>query len=91
MIDGCIFLSKNGLAAYIISPAKTITLVVPSPTSSSYALDISNILLAAGCLTSISLRMACPSLDNTIPPIGSINIFNIDLGPKVLTTISAIA
>lgn len=81
----------NGLAAAIISPAMIITLVVPSPTSSSYALLISNILFAAGCFTSISRRIACPSLDNTIPPIGSINIFNIDLGPKVLTIISAIA
>jgi len=35
MILGCIFLSIKGLAAYIISPAIIITLVVPSPTSSS--------------------------------------------------------
>jgi len=35
MIEGWIFLSMNGLAAYIISPAMMMTLVVPSPTSSS--------------------------------------------------------
>lgn len=43
-------------------PARMITEVVPSPTSSSWALDSSIMLLAAGCLTSISRRMACPSL-----------------------------
>lgn len=75
----------------MISPAKTITLVVPSPTSSSYDLEISNIDFAAGWLTSISLKMACPSFDKTIPPIGSNNIFNIDLGPRVVTITSAIA
>ena len=41
MTLGCISLSMNGLAATIISPAKIMTLVVPSPTSSSYALDSS--------------------------------------------------
>ena len=43
-------------------PARMMTLVVPSPTSSSWALDSSIMLLAAGCLTSISRRIACPSL-----------------------------
>lgn len=38
-----------------------ITLVVPSPTSSSCVLDNSIIDLAAGCATSISRRIACPS------------------------------
>jgi hypothetical protein len=81
----------KGLAAIIISPDKIITDVVPSPTSSSYALLTSNILFAAGWVTSISLKIACPSLERTIPPIGSSNIFNIDLGPRVVKTTSAIA
>jgi hypothetical protein len=84
-------LSIKGYAALIISPAKTITLVVPSPTSSSYDLEISSMDFAAGWLTSISLKIACPSLDKTIPPIGSKSIFNIDLGPNVDTMTSAIA
>jgi len=81
----------NGLAHYITSPAKIITDVVPSPTSSSYVLEISIMFLAAGWLTSISLRIAFQSLVITIPPIGSINIFNIDLGPSVVVTILATA
>lgn len=44
-------LSINGLADTIISPAKIMTLVVPSPTSSSWALEISNMDFAAGWVT----------------------------------------
>jgi len=43
--------SINGRAATIISPVRIISLVVPSPTSSSYARLISNIDLAAGWVT----------------------------------------
>lgn len=38
-----------------------ITLVVPSPHSSSCVLESSIMFLAAGCATSISRRMALPS------------------------------
>lgn len=65
-----------------------ITEVVPSPTSSSWALDNSIILFAAGWLTSTSLKMQFPSLVMTIPPMGSNNIFNIALGPSVVLMIS---
>lgn len=68
-----------------------ITEVVPSPTSSSYALESSIMLFAVGWLASISLKIALPSFVITIPPIGSINIFSIDLGPKVEVTMSATA
>lgn len=89
ILVGWIPYSINGLAATISSPAKMITEVVPSPTSSSYALANSIILLAAGWLQSISLRIALPSFVITIPPIGSISILSIDLGPRVEVTISA--
>jgi len=46
-------LSKKDSTAPRTSPAKIITEVVPSPTSSSYALDNSIIDFAAGWLTSI--------------------------------------
>jgi hypothetical protein len=85
------FLSIKGLAHCMTSPARMITDVVPSPTSSSYVLDISIIFLAAGWLTSISLRIALPSLVITMPPMGSISIFNMDLGPRVVVTILATA
>jgi hypothetical protein len=39
-------------------------------------------LLAAGCATSISRRIAWPSLVRTMPPMGSSSIFNIALGPR---------
>lgn len=93
----------KGLAATIISPAITMTEVVPSPTSSSCAWEKSNLinkyltlansimLLAAGCYTSISRRIAFPSFVITIPPMGSRSIFNIDLGPRVEMTISETA
>jgi len=41
--------------------------VVPSPVSSSCVLDNSIMLFAAGCVTSISLKIAFPSFVNTIP------------------------
>lgn len=59
-----------------------ITVVVPSPTSSSCVRLSSIMLFAAGCDTSISLRIACPSLVSTIPPMGSSSIFSMALGPR---------
>ena len=38
-----------------------------------------------------SLRMAFPSFVRTIPPIGSSSIFSIDLGPRVVRTMSETA
>lgn len=85
------FSSKNFLERAIISPVKSTTEVVPSPISSSYIQANSIIDLAVGCLVSISLKIAWPSFVITIPPIGSINIFIIDLGPNVVLIISPIA
>ena len=65
--------------------------MVPSPTSSSWALDNSIIDLAAGWTTSISLKIALPSFVMQIPPMGSSIIFNMALGPNVLRTIFATA
>ena len=59
-----------------------ITVVVPSPTSSSWVLLSSIILFAAGCETSISRRIAWPSFVRTIPPIGSRSILSMALGPR---------
>jgi hypothetical protein len=64
-----------------------ITLVVPSPTSSSCVRDSSIIDFAAGCATSTSRRIALPSLVSTMPPIGSSSILSMARGPRhVLTT-----
>merc|ERR1719186_457695 len=87
MTVGCIFSSMKGWETARVSAARTMTLVVPSPTSSSCVLAISIMVLAAGCCTVISRRIALPSFVMTIPPMGSINIFNMARGPKhVLTT-----
>lgn len=61
---------------------KIMTLVVPSPTSSSWVRLSSIMLFAAGWVTSISRKMAFPSLVNTMPPMGSKSIFNIARGPR---------
>jgi hypothetical protein len=58
------------------------TVVVPSPTSSSCVRLSSIMLLAAGCATSISRRMAWPSLVRTMPPMGSSSILSMALGPR---------
>lgn len=68
---------------------RMMTVVVPSPTSSSCVLLSSIMLLAAGCETSISRRMAWPSFVRTIPPMGSSSIFNMALGPRHDRMISA--
>mmetsp|Transcript_5061 Transcript_5061/g.16202 ORF Transcript_5061/g.16202 Transcript_5061/m.16202 type:complete len:332 (-) Transcript_5061:42-1037(-) len=85
---GCTSFSKNGMERCKISPAKIITLVVPSPTSSSWLLASSIIDFAAGCVTSISLKIAFPSFVITMPPEASRIIFNIDRGPNVVRTTS---
>ncbi|MPM66314.1 hypothetical protein SDC9_113221 [bioreactor metagenome] len=73
------------------SPATTAALVVPSPTSSSWVLDTSTTIFAAGCSISISLRMVAPSFVITTSPIESTSILSIPLGPRVVLTASATA
>ena len=65
--------------------------VVPSPTSSSWVLAISTIILAAGCSMSICLRMVAPSLVMTISPIPSMSILSMPFGPRVERTAFATA
>mmetsp|Transcript_51832 Transcript_51832/g.83656 ORF Transcript_51832/g.83656 Transcript_51832/m.83656 type:complete len:231 (+) Transcript_51832:1364-2056(+) len=91
MTVGWILRSSSGSATCSISPARMMTEVVPSPTSSSWARESSIMLLAAGCLTSISRRIAWPSFVITMPPIGSRSIFNMDRGPRVVRMMSATA
>ena len=65
------------------------TVVVPSPTSSSCVLLSSIMLFAAGCATSISRKIAWPSFVRTIPPIGSSSILSMAFGPRHDLIISA--
>jgi len=73
------------------SPAKTTAVVVPSPTSASWVLAISTIILAAGCSMSISLRIVTPSLVMTTSPRVSTIILSMPLGPRVVRTAPATA
>jgi hypothetical protein len=82
MTTGWMLRSSWGRAWARISPARMMTVVVPSPTSSSCVRLSSIMLLAAGCDTSISRRMAWPSFVRTMPPMGSSSIFSMALGPK---------
>lgn len=52
-------------------------------------IDLEKISLSGLNLT--SLRMAFPSLVNTIPPMGSKSILSMDLGPRVVLTTSETA
>jgi hypothetical protein len=62
------FLSLFSSFRHVTHLLRMITDVVPSPTSSSCALDSSIILLAAGWDTSTSRRMQLPSFVITMPP-----------------------
>lgn len=72
------------------SEANITTLVVPSPTSSSYDFDISTRILAAGCTISNILRIVAPSLVIIWSLYVSI-ILSIPHGPNVDFIISATA
>jgi hypothetical protein len=54
-----------------LNAPRMMTLVVPSPTSSSCVRESSIMLLAAGCATSISRKMAFPSFVNLRPLVSS--------------------
>ena len=56
----------NFSASLRSSPAKTATVVVPSPTSSSYVLEISIKILAAGLSTKMDYIMVAPSFVTVI-------------------------
>mmetsp|Transcript_9912 Transcript_9912/g.42152 ORF Transcript_9912/g.42152 Transcript_9912/m.42152 type:complete len:246 (+) Transcript_9912:1147-1884(+) len=88
---GWMSFSRNGCERCRISPARMITEVVPSPTSSSCVRDSSIIDFAAGCVTSISRRIALPSFVNTMPPEASRIIFSIERGPRVVRMMSETA
>ena len=84
------FWSKRSSALRRSSPARTTAVVVPSPTMSSWVLAISTIILAAGCSTSISSKIAAPSLVIVMSPRLSMSILSIPRGPSVVRKTSAI-
>ena len=91
MIVGWTLASIRSVAFLRSSPARMTLVVVPSPTSASWVLATSTSILAAGCWTSISLRMVTPSLVMTTSPTESTSILSIPLGPRLLLTALEIA
>mmetsp|Transcript_35888 Transcript_35888/g.89420 ORF Transcript_35888/g.89420 Transcript_35888/m.89420 type:complete len:233 (+) Transcript_35888:1248-1946(+) len=78
-------------AAPSSAPAMTTTDVVPSPASTSCALDNSTNILAVGCCTAICLSMVAPSLVITTPSLASWIILSMPLGPRLVRMASATA
>lgn len=84
------FLSMSS-AAFSSEPAMTVTVVVPSPASTSCDLERSTSILAVGCETSIILRMVAPSLVMTTSPVPFWIILSMPRGPRDVRTASATA
>ncbi len=91
MIVGWMFCSMRASARFRSSPARMTAVVVPSPASWSWVFATSTSIFAAGCSTSISLRIVTPSFVTTTSPIESTSILSSPRGPRVERTASAIA
>mmetsp|Transcript_5574 Transcript_5574/g.18892 ORF Transcript_5574/g.18892 Transcript_5574/m.18892 type:complete len:266 (-) Transcript_5574:7-804(-) len=91
MTVGCTPFSRSFCAASRIAPQSTVTEVVPSPASVSWAFARSTSILAAGWLTSILSRMVAPSLVMMTSPVLLAIILSMPLGPKLERTASATA
>lgn len=96
IVWGCIFICTNFSPSLNNSPARTATVVVPSPTSSSWVFEISINILAAALSTCIDLKIVAPSFVTLIfllagPAETGTRILSIPLGPRVVLTRSATA
>uniref|UniRef100_A0A147BV85 Putative secreted protein n=1 Tax=Ixodes ricinus TaxID=34613 RepID=A0A147BV85_IXORI len=91
MIVGWMPLRSNLAAASSRLPQITTTEVVPSPASTSCALDSSTSILAAGCSTCICFRMVAPSLVMVTSPLAAWIILSIPRGPRLVRMASATA
>ena len=86
----------NFSASLRSSPANTATVVVPSPTSSSWVLEISIKILAAGLSTKMDCKIVAPSFVTVILSLlacspSDYKILSIPFGPRVVLTKSATA
>ena len=84
------FLSISS-AALSIAPAMTVTVVVPSPASTSCDAERLTSIFAVGCDTCIFFRIVAPSLVITTSPDGDWIILSIPRGPRDVRTASATA
>ena len=77
------FLLSNSSAFSSRAPPNTTDEVVPSPTSLSTVFEISTIIFAAGCCTSISLSIVAPSFVIVTSPRESTSILSRPRGPRL--------
>mmetsp|Transcript_13083 Transcript_13083/g.52187 ORF Transcript_13083/g.52187 Transcript_13083/m.52187 type:complete len:257 (-) Transcript_13083:119-889(-) len=84
-------LAKRSLQQPSSAPAVTTTDVVPSPASTSCALESSTIIWAAGCSSFSSLMIVAPSLVISTSPLGRAIILSMPRGPRLVLTMSATA
>mmetsp|Transcript_5567 Transcript_5567/g.14422 ORF Transcript_5567/g.14422 Transcript_5567/m.14422 type:complete len:259 (+) Transcript_5567:1000-1776(+) len=83
--------SMKGFASLRSSPARTTTVVVPSPTSESWEREMSTSSLAAGCTMSRSFIRVAPSLEIVVFPRSSWMSLSMPRGPRVVRTASTTA
>mmetsp|Transcript_7573 Transcript_7573/g.11510 ORF Transcript_7573/g.11510 Transcript_7573/m.11510 type:complete len:222 (-) Transcript_7573:98-763(-) len=84
MAMGWMPFSSSPPAALSRLPARTQTLVVPSPASMSWALEISTSIFAVGWNTCISERIVAPSLVIITSPSPFSIILSIPRGPRLV-------
>lgn len=89
MICGLIPSSMYPLTSFRSCAAKRTTLVVPSPTSASWARAISTSVLAAGWMMSNNFKIVAPSFVICASPRSDTMSLSIPRGPRVLERISA--
>jgi len=93
---GWIFYWTSFSASLKSSPARTATVVVPSPTSSSCVFEISIKILAAGLSTKMDYKIVAPSFVTVILFLAcwspnDCKILSMPFGPRVVLTKSATA
>ncbi len=91
IIEGWMPLVSNRSAAPSRLPQMTTTEVVPSPASTSWALDSWTSILAVGCMTDMLLSMVLPSLVMRASPLPLRIILSIPRGPSDVLMASATA
>mmetsp|Transcript_6412 Transcript_6412/g.15514 ORF Transcript_6412/g.15514 Transcript_6412/m.15514 type:complete len:232 (-) Transcript_6412:236-931(-) len=91
MVWGWICCESRGSASASRAPARMHTVVVPSPTSSSWVLEMSTRILAAGLSRVRRRRMVAPSLVTVMSPFCDCRILSMPFGPRVDLTMSETA
>mmetsp|Transcript_82216 Transcript_82216/g.233071 ORF Transcript_82216/g.233071 Transcript_82216/m.233071 type:complete len:281 (-) Transcript_82216:7-849(-) len=91
IVWGWIPFASRRSAAWRSAPAMTTMDVVPSPASTSWALESSTIILAVGWVSFRCCRIVAPSLEIRTSPFGSWIILSIPFGPREVLTVSATA